>query len=441
MTERRKTSQQQRRRPGKPPGGGNENGMLEPTKKGSRVSEPTNWSKFPRLALLPAAALGLMLVFVGAAQAEPYLSVREGYKCSKCHVNKTGGGKRTGYAQVYIHSRLGGNNPSQATGEKGGAEANFPNGDLSDFISIGADVRTGTTWTYPSDGSDPHQEFNRPAACTSCHQSTEGGGKIAEVYYQLKAVPDRASVVLSQSLMPRGASREAYTLIEALPLTGYVKAGTFRLPNALENPFDDPFVYHTSITSHPTAGIIGVETVRATGVEVGVEPGPFSVSLSLTNPSDPSSVPRAKRTVLTGYAINDWGMFGLTYASDPLTLTSTRTTTGGYLGTAVGRFTALFQMDLVKTEDASDDSETRQRVGITELHYLFAKGIDLKLLYEFVDPDMDAGGDLVDRTSLIYEQFLAPYLRVRGGYRDYTGPEDDASVNFLTYFAELHFIF
>ena len=53
--------------------------------------------------LLPAAFLS------GVANAEPYLAIKTGTKCSSCHVNQTGGGKRnaTGvaYGQTAISAR------------------------------------------------------------------------------------------------------------------------------------------------------------------------------------------------------------------------------------------------------------------------------------------------------------------------------------------------
>src|SRR5438093_1535941 len=43
----------------------------------------------------------LALLAAGAARAEPYLMVREGAKCSACHTNKTGGGKRKAFAHLH----------------------------------------------------------------------------------------------------------------------------------------------------------------------------------------------------------------------------------------------------------------------------------------------------------------------------------------------------
>jgi hypothetical protein len=35
------------------------------------------------------------LFLTGVLHAEPYLAIREGLKCSTCHINRTGGGERT----------------------------------------------------------------------------------------------------------------------------------------------------------------------------------------------------------------------------------------------------------------------------------------------------------------------------------------------------------
>jgi len=50
--------------------------------------------------------LGLVLWGTSSVRAEPYLAIQEGYKCSQCHVNITGGGKRTEFGNIYAQTRL-----------------------------------------------------------------------------------------------------------------------------------------------------------------------------------------------------------------------------------------------------------------------------------------------------------------------------------------------
>jgi len=80
------------------------------TGKGNRIMEQEieNESSCPRglISYLVGCILAALLFGAPSASAEPYLAIQEGYKCSKCHVNMTGGGKRTDFANIYVQTRL-----------------------------------------------------------------------------------------------------------------------------------------------------------------------------------------------------------------------------------------------------------------------------------------------------------------------------------------------
>ncbi|MGH7786016.1 MAG: hypothetical protein ACRERC_04065, partial [Candidatus Binatia bacterium] len=77
----------------------------------------------------------VLLWGVGPAAAEPYFAVREGYKCSACHVNMTGGGMRTSF--VSAHSRELLHYPDWFDRLTKPAEA-F-SGEINQYVALGAD--------------------------------------------------------------------------------------------------------------------------------------------------------------------------------------------------------------------------------------------------------------------------------------------------------------
>jgi hypothetical protein len=386
-----------------------------------------------------AFAAGLLLA-AGTAQGEPYMTVREGYKCSQCHVNKTGGGARTDYAKVYMETRLAASPGSLFRPAGDPAKGtDLGHGRLTPYVAVGADLRTDYTATK-MDHASATSQFDRPKTCESCHASTGGGGKRAEAFLRLEALPDVATIVYQASLVPNNVTKELYAVLDVLPGNGYVKVGTFRLPTGLQNTFDTPF-QHASQGGYQ--GLLGLETVRAKGgIEFGFEPGPFSISVSLTNADDTDQATNSQRVMASAYAVSRLGTLGLAYASDPVTNQRTRTLTEMYAGFSIGRLTLLGQLDQLEDKDSSAGTTVKQMGVLGEADFLLAKGHNLRLLYEARDPDLDTKNDIRDRASVIYEPFLTPYLQLRAGYRKYAGPVKLTNDNNGTQmFAEAHVTF
>jgi len=70
--------------------------------------------------------------------------VRTGYKCVACHVNPTGGGKRTEFGSIYSQTAMAAERLDLRTGKPVPAGASEPEswtGRLSDQFAVGADLR------------------------------------------------------------------------------------------------------------------------------------------------------------------------------------------------------------------------------------------------------------------------------------------------------------
>ena len=88
--------------------------------------------------------LAASLLAPAASLAEPYLAVRTGAKCMACHVNPTGGGKRTEFGAIYGQTTLAAERLDLSTGQAvpaGGSEPASWTGKLNDQFAVGADLR------------------------------------------------------------------------------------------------------------------------------------------------------------------------------------------------------------------------------------------------------------------------------------------------------------
>jgi hypothetical protein len=69
------------------------------------------------------------------------------------------------------------------------------------------------------------------------------------------------------------------------------------------------------------------------------------------------------------------------------------------------------------------------------------KGHNLKLGYEYLDPDRDRGEDQQERYSLVWEYSPIQFIQSRVGIRLYNGIPNFAVSNRDELFAELHVYF
>src|SRR5262245_812474 len=206
------------------------------------------------------ALLGALLA--PAALAEPYIAVRTGYKCMVCHVNPTGGGKRTEFGAIYGQTALPASRLDPSTGKEipEGAPDPAPfTGRFNQYIGIGADLRANATYT-----SIPNTN------------STNAFDPVrAQVYLEVKPIVDRLTIYLDERVSPGAATnRETYAMLWSADREWYVKAGRMFVPFGLRIEDDTAFIRTITGTSFNSFD---------DGVEGGVESGPMSVYVSVTN--------------------------------------------------------------------------------------------------------------------------------------------------------------
>jgi hypothetical protein len=76
--------------------------------------------------------------------------------------------------------------------------------------------------------------------------------------------------------------------------------------------------------------------------------------------------------------------------------------------------------------------------GLAEADWRLAKGHNLKLTLESLDPNRSVAQDQEARYSLVYEYTPIAFLQLRAGYRRYRGIPQSSVENQRLTFVELH---
>jgi len=367
--------------------------------------------------------LGSIQWGVSSVRAEPYLAIQEGYKCSKCHVNMTGGGKRTDFANVYVQTRLANEFFDwRRFGEKPGdtekdnpvrtdSQSSFFSGRLNEYIAVGGDFRVLLEETR-TPGSASKQAFNQ---------------RKQNIYLEVDLIPDH--VIFYQTLADGGDAREIFGLLKG-ELAGepyYFKAGQFFLPYGLRLQDDSAFTRAATGFTYGTTDV---------GAELGFEPGSWALHLAGTNGTGSSlETNRSKRVTASVAYVQKVFRLGTSYSTNKDAQGVKTVIYGGNGGAQFGRVGVLAEAGII------DDSTVKQRVGILELNFLVSRGNNLKLSYEYYDPNVSIFENAHTRYSLVWEPFVNQFTQVRLGYRDNRGIPQNPGFNSNLYFAELHLFF
>jgi hypothetical protein len=327
-----------------------------------------------RIALLLP---GCLLVAAPAA-AEPYLALRTGLKCSSCHTNVTGGGNRNAFGGIYAQTQL----PMRP--------GTVISRSLVEFLQIGADLRVEGSGTF---------EESTP--------QTSMGLDVAQLYAAAELLESKLVLYIDQTVGPdRAVAREAFGMVRRLPGESYIKAGKFLLPYGLRLQDDAEYIRERTGFSYYTPD---------QGVEVGFEPGPLAFAVALTNGNagavendDGKQVTSSAAVVFRRFRVG--ASASLNEGTD-----QRREAVAGFGGVGIGPLALLGELDYVRDSPVQGDT-VRQLVAYGEADWLLVRGLNAKVTYGWLDPNMDIAENERVRARFGLEAFPTPFLRFAGFY-------------------------
>jgi hypothetical protein len=352
-------------------------------------------------------ALALLLLLGAApAAAEPYLAVREGFKCAMCHVNPTGGGMRSAFGSVYGQTQLPVMPADTDTMARWAGVTAGP-------VAIGADLRTDAIYTDVPD-SEGQNSFS--------NQEVRG-------YLAANVLPDRLLLYVDQRLSPGALNQEAYARISAG--NAYLKAGRLYLPYGLRLQDDSAFVRRVPGISFDTPD---------NGVELGFEGGAWSTQLTVSNGAGGGPEPDSGKqlSLRAEYVQSAWRAGASANFNDAEA--GQRRMANVFAGLRTGALAWLAEADYV-VDDGFPTGERTLLAGLLEANWLVARGHNVKLTAEYFDPDTDVDEDQQTRHSLLWECTPMPFLQLRLGERLSDGIPQNALQNQRQAFVELHAFF
>lgn len=372
----------------------------------------------PRTIAAVAAAL-TALAASATATAEPHFAQREGFKCSQCHVNRTGGGKRTRFGHQWALTHLdafASAPPASASAGRAHSVTSTlgaldPN--LNAWVSVGADLRLANTTVF---AKEIHTGFETPEA---------------SVYLQVD--PTRYLTLYADTSLAGGSleSREAFLLVE--PARGMsLKAGYMLLPYGLRIWGDDELIRkQTGYTmANPDLGI-----------ELGFERRRFGAFLAVSNGAgggqDADEYKRFSARVEHVWRAARFGLSGAYNRSKQ------RATflTGPFAGVTLGRLSLLGELDLSASRHFGPSANGYSLLGYVEANLLARRGLNLKASYGWEDPDLAQREDTRSRLRAGVELSPMPFLiTALYGEAGLSVPQDEVG-NAKRLLAEVHLYF
>ncbi len=341
-------------------------------------------------AIRAALALAFALLPL-CAQATPRYAARYRQNCNLCHHNPTGGGMRSLYASQYLV-------PTEMVIRPLPAERlEKIQPQVSESITIGTDVRMIHHWA----------EETRPAPERNFFQMQ------GDLYLRFQA-DERLS-----AYMDRGTSStlEIFGLAYVLPWNGFVKFGRFT--PAFGWKFDDHRQFTREGRSSDTLPpdlFFEPPAQTDVGIEVGLYPRRFFLVASLLNGTSGNSFDLDEElghTVQLGYRFAV-GPFGLVAGGSwwrNIESGGQRTAAGPFAALQVGPFVWLGEADWSNLD--GDTSERTALLTSHEVTWQLRRGLDLRGVYNFADPDVDRDTGSRMKVGGGVDALVTPFLGIK----------------------------
>ena len=363
-----------------------------------------------RLILIVVSIL-ILVSAMSAAHAEPYLAVQQGLKCMQCHLNPSGGGERTLFGEVFAQNVMPARHVD--TGDR------VWTGMLNDFVGFGGNLRADAEWQQVR-GRDAVSAF---------------GLQQARAYLSVAMIPERLLVYMDEQLAPGTAvNREAWAQLWLFDKKVYVKAGQMYLPFGFRLQDQNAYI----------GQLVGINmTTPDHGVELGFEQGAWDGRIAVSNGAS-GGVESDNNKQFTGqlaYVMANWRL-GVGFDLNRLAAGQLR---GGTLFTGVrtGPVVWLAEIDWVSAPITVNSTARRvtQAAALLEADWLVARGHNIKVVGERLDPNRDVSGDARTRLSAIYEWTPMQFLQLRTGWRRATSQTNVDALHQQQAFVELHAFF
>lgn len=354
-----------------------------------------------------ACALLCLFALNQTVNAEPYLAVQKGLKCSTCHRAASGGGQRTAYGNVFGQTEL-----AARTLDMG----DLWTGDIGRYFAVGGDVRGG--WNrldVPRRGSNSDTELDEFLA-----------------YVEIKPIPKYLTLYVDARLRPDEPEiREQYARLTFPGGKWRLQGGEFFLPYGLRIQDDDAFIRQVSGINFNTPD---------TGWQLEFEEGKWSAQLAVTRGTagGPEIDSGKQYSLRVSHVTPKWrvgGSFNLNDAS-----VGDRQMQNVFAGIRTGPIAWLAEIDYI-VDDGTPTGKRRSWASFIEANYGYRKGHNLRMSFEWFDPDKDVSNDEQNRSSIVWEYSPIQFLQTRIGFRDYNGIPQNAAQNREQLFVELHVYF